>query len=56
MDNTDTRRVWHAAGLVGLVAAAAFTLLNRRVEQSAEQAARATIGDKPQAQVTTAQF
>jgi len=55
MDNTDPRWVWHAAGLVGLVAAAAFTLLNRRVNHVAEQAPRATMDDKPQAQVTTAQ-
>ncbi len=32
MDNADPRWVWYAAGLVGLVAAAAFTLLSRRVE------------------------
>jgi MFS family permease len=55
MDNADPRWVWHAAGLVGLVAAAAFTLLNRRVNHVAERAPRATMDDKPQAQVTTAQ-
>jgi MFS family permease len=55
MDNADPRWVWHAAGLVGLVAAAAFTLLNRRVNHVAEQAPRAAMDDKSQAQVTTAQ-
>jgi len=55
MDNTDPRRVWHAAGLVGLVAAAAFILLNRRVERSARQDSQAITSDKPQTQVTTAQ-
>jgi MFS family permease len=55
MDNADPRWVWHAAGLVGLVAAAAFTLLNRRVNHVAEQAPRAIMDDTPQAQVTTAQ-
>jgi MFS family permease len=55
MDNADPRWVWHAAGLVGLVATAAFTLLNRRVNHVAEQAPRATMDDKPRAQVTTAQ-
>lgn len=39
MDNGDPRWVWHAAGLVGLVAAGAFALLQRRVGRSAEQAA-----------------
>jgi MFS family permease len=55
MDNADPRWVWHAAGLVGLVAAAAFTLLNRRVNHVAEQVPRATMEDNPRAQVTTAQ-
>ena len=39
MDNGDPRWVWHAAGLVGLVAAGAFALLQRRVGRSTEQAA-----------------
>jgi hypothetical protein len=49
--------VWHAAGLVGLVAAAAFILLNRRVERSAGQEPQAITDNKPQAQaqVRTAQ-
>jgi len=34
MDNTDPRWVWYVAGLVGLVAAGAFALLQRRVERS----------------------
>ena len=55
MDNADPRSVWHAAGLLGLVAAAAFTLLNRRVERSAEKPSRPTMDEKPQAQFTTAQ-
>ena len=55
MDNADPRWVWYAAVLVGLVAAVAFTRLNRRVEQSVDQAPRATINDKPQARVATAQ-
>ena len=55
MDNADPRSVWHAAGLLGLVAVAAFTLLNRRVERSADQPPRATIDDRTQAQFTTAQ-
>jgi MFS family permease len=55
MDNADPRWVWHAAGLVGLVAAAAFTLLNRRVNHVVEQVPRATMDDKPQPQVTTVQ-
>jgi len=42
MDNTDPRWVWYAAGLVGLVAAGAFALLERRVERPAGQAAAAT--------------
>ncbi len=39
MDNGDPRWVWLAAGLVGLVAAGAFALLQRRVGRSTEQAA-----------------
>jgi len=42
MDNADPRWVWYAAGLVGLVAAGAFALLQRRVERPAGQAAQAT--------------
>jgi MFS family permease len=34
MDNADPRWVWYAAGLVGLVAAGAFALLERRVGRS----------------------
>jgi len=44
MDNADPRWVWYGSLMVGLAAAGAFMLLNRRVEQSAEQALRA-IGD-----------
>ena len=40
MDNADPRWVWYAAGLLGLVGAAAFVLLRRRAEQSAEKAIR----------------
>jgi MFS family permease len=39
MDNGDPRWVWHAAGLVGLVAAGAFALLQRRIGRFTEQAA-----------------
>jgi MFS family permease len=39
MDHGDPRWVWYAAGLVGLVAAGAFALLQRRAGRSAEQAA-----------------
>ena len=42
MDNADPRWVWYAAGIVGLVGAMAFVLLQRRAERSTEQAARAT--------------
>lgn len=42
MDNADPRWVWYAAGLLGLVGAAAFVLLQRRVRQSAEKAAQVT--------------
>jgi len=41
MDNADSRWVWYAAGLVGLVAAEAFALLQRRVERPAEAIALA---------------
>jgi MFS family permease len=34
MDNADPHWVWHASGLVGLVAAGAFALLERRVGRS----------------------
>jgi MFS family permease len=40
MDNADPRWVWYAAGLLGLVGAAAFVLLWRRAEQAAEKAIR----------------
>ncbi len=42
MDNADPRWVWYAAGLLGLVGAAAFVLLRRRAEQAAEKAVRMT--------------
>ncbi len=38
MDNADPRWVWYAAGLLGLVGAAAFALLQRRAKQPAEKA------------------
>ena len=38
MDNGDPRWVWYSAGLVGLVASAAFALLQRRVDRSAADA------------------
>jgi len=34
MDNTDPRWVWYAAGMLGLVAAAVFATLHRRVGAS----------------------
>ncbi len=37
LDNADPRWLWYAAGLLGLVAAASFALLRRRVEQRTEQ-------------------
>jgi len=40
MDNADPRWLWYAVGLVGLVAAGAFALLQRRVGQDTEQATR----------------
>jgi MFS family permease len=55
MDNADPRWVWYAATLVGVIAAASFILLNRRVEQSVEPAYLATVDGEPHAQVTTAQ-
>jgi MFS family permease len=42
MDNADPRWVWYAAGIVGLVGAAVFVLLQRRVKEPADKAARAT--------------
>jgi MFS family permease len=54
MDNADPRWVWYAAVLIGLAAAGSFTLLNRRVERTAEQAPQAMIGEKPQAQAAPA--
>lgn len=36
MDNSDPRWVWYAAGLVGLMSAVAFALLQRRVERATE--------------------
>ena len=40
MDNWDPRWVWYIAGLVGLVAAGSFALLQRRAGRAAEQEAR----------------
>ena len=40
MDNADPRWVWYSAGLVGLVAAGAFALLQRRVDRAAGGAGR----------------
>jgi MFS family permease len=37
MDHADPRWVWYIAGMVGLVAAGSFALLNRRVERLAEE-------------------
>jgi MFS family permease len=37
MDNADPRLVWYAAGLIGLLAAGAFTLLRRRIDQPEEE-------------------
>ena len=42
MDNFDPRWVWYAAGIVGLVAAGAFALLERRAGQATEPATQAT--------------
>jgi MFS family permease len=42
MDTTDPRWLWYAAGLVGLVAATAFALLQRRVGRDTAQAIQAT--------------
>jgi len=42
MDNADPRWVWYAAGLLGLVGAAAFILLRRRAERATEKAAQVT--------------
>ncbi len=42
MDNGDPRWVWYAAGMVGLAAAVAFALLQRRVGRPAGQAVQAT--------------
>jgi len=42
MDNVDPRWLWYAAGLVGLVAATAFALLQRRVGRDTEQTIQAT--------------
>jgi MFS family permease len=55
MDNADPRWVWYAATLVGVIAAASFIGLNRRVEQSVEPTSRVTVDSEPHAQVTTAQ-
>ena len=41
MDNGDPRWVWYSAGLIGLIAAAAFLLLQRRVDRSAADAGQA---------------
>ena len=37
LDNADPRWLWYAAGVLGLVAAGCFALLQRRVEQCTEQ-------------------
>ena len=42
MDNADPRWLWYAAGLLGLVAAGSFALLQRRVEQRTEQTSQTT--------------
>jgi MFS family permease len=49
MDNADPRLVWYAAGVVGMVAAGAFVLLNRRVGETVEQPSQATLDDACQA-------
>jgi MFS family permease len=41
MDNGDPRWVWYSAGIVGLVASAAFALLQRRVDRPTADAAQA---------------
>jgi MFS family permease len=52
MDNADPRLVWYAAGVLGTVAAGAFVLLNRRVEESATQPPQATLDETCQATST----
>jgi MFS family permease len=48
MDNADPRWVWYSAGLVGLVAASSFALLQRRGEQTGEhRATLAKVADGP---------
>jgi hypothetical protein len=42
MDHVDPVWVWHGTGLVGLAAAGAFALLQRRVGRPTETAAQAT--------------
>lgn len=42
MDHADPRWVWYAAGLVGLVGALAFALLQRRARRDAAEAGQAT--------------
>jgi len=43
MDNTDPRWVWYAAGLVGLIAAVWFVLLQRRVQHRAGRSAEGSV-------------
>jgi MFS family permease len=45
MDNADPRLVWYAAGVLGTIAAGAFVLLNRRVEDTVEQPPQAALDD-----------
>lgn len=40
MDNADPRWLWYTVGVVGLVAAGAFALLQRRDEQATAQVAQ----------------
>jgi len=47
MDNADPRWVWYSVGLVGLVAAGAFALLQSRAERLAERTDQATGGAAP---------
>jgi len=42
MDNADPRWLWYIVGLVGLVAAGAFALLQRRDERAGAQMAVAS--------------
>ena len=49
MDNADPRLLWYAAGVVGTVAAGAFVLLNRRVQDTVDQPPQATLDETCQA-------